>query len=514
LANLLELRGITKRFPGVLANDHIDLVFEKGTIHALVGENGAGKSTLMNILYGLYHPDEGEILLNGQPVTFSNPTAAIQHGIGMVHQHFMLVPSFTVYENIVLAAEPKHGLLGMFFDRKKAVKDVLELAEKNGFKIDPQARVRNLPVGAQQRIEILKTLYRGADILILDEPTAVLTPQETKELFVILRGLVDAGKTIIFITHKLEEVMEISDHVTVMRAGRVTMDKPISETSISEMARTMVGREVFLEMKKKPVALSDVKLSVNNLWVADDRGMLAVKGLNFEIRGGEILGVAGVAGNGQTELVEAVTGLRKVELGHVQIEGKETTGHSPMAIREAGLAHIPEDRYKRGVAGAASVEENSIMFFHHKAPISKGVQIDYAAVAVHAEAMMEKFDVRPRQRKTPAGKLSGGNAQKLIAGREISLDTPVLVASQPTRGLDIGAIEFLHSQIVAARDAGHAVLLVSTELDEVMSLSDRIIVLNEGQLIGEVPAKEATREGLGLLMAGVRAKPKAAGAEQ
>ncbi len=504
MAELLELRGITKRFPGVLANDQVNLTFRKGTIHALVGENGAGKSTLMNIIYGLYHPDEGEILMNGEPVTFHNPTAAIAHGIGMVHQHFMLVPAFTVYENIILAAEPRRGFMHAFLDRKKAIKQVEELATRNGFKIDPNARVRTLPVGTQQRIEILKTLYRGAEILILDEPTAVLTPQETKELFVILRGLVDAGKTIIFITHKLEEVMEISDHVSVMRHGRVTMDKPTKETSIREMAQTMVGREVFLEMKKKPVDPGEVQLSVKNLWVADDRAVLAVRGISFEIRGGEILGVAGVAGNGQSELVEAIAGLRHTEQGKVKVAGQDVTNATPFAIRQTGLAHIPEDRYKRGVAGGASAEENAIMFFHNTSPISKGVQIDYVAAAAHAEEIMEKFDVRPRQRMTKAGQFSGGNAQKLIAGREISLNKPVLIASQPTRGLDIGAIEFLHSQIVAARDAGHAVLLVSTELDEVMSLSDRIIVLNEGKLIGEVSGQAADRETLGLMMAGVR----------
>jgi general nucleoside transport system ATP-binding protein len=504
VAPRLELRLITKRFPSVLANDQVSLTVQKGTIHALVGENGAGKSTLMNILYGLYHPDAGEILLDGKPVTIASPTHAIGHGIGMVHQHFMLVPSFTVYENVVLAMEPRRGPFGWFIDRPKALADVAELARQNGFKIDPHAKVRNLSVGTQQRVEILKALYRGADILILDEPTAVLTPQETRELFVILRGLVDSGKTILFITHKLEEVMAISDHVTVMRQGKVTMSKPTRETAIPEIARMMVGRDVLLEVPKKPLNAGEPKLSVRNLWVADDRGLLAVKGVSLNVRAGEIVGIAGVAGNGQSELVEAITGLRPTLAGQITVCDQDVTGKAPLAIRSAGLAHIPEDRFKRGVAGAASVAENAAMIFHARPEFAKDLSMDYAAVAAHAEAVLEKFDVRPRDPGVKAGQLSGGNVQKLIAGREISLGTPVLIAAQPTRGVDLGAIEFLHRRLVAMREAGHAVLLISTELDEIMSLSDRILVMCEGEVTGEVAGPEATPEALGLLMAGVR----------
>jgi len=501
---VLELHDITKRFPAILANDRVSIKVKRGSIHALVGENGAGKSTLMNILYGLYQPDSGRIVLDGKPLEISSPTAAIAKGIGMVHQHFMLVPAFTVYENIVLAAEPKRGPFGLIFDRKRAIEEVAQLARKNGFKIDPEARVRDLSVGTQQRVEILKALYRGADILILDEPTAVLTPQETVELFQILRAMAAAGKTIIFITHKLEEVMRISDDVTVMRLGKVTMSKAIVDTSIPEIARTMVGREMFLKVDKPPAVLGKTTLQVENLWVADDRGLLAVRGIGFEVKAGEIVGIAGVAGNGQSELVEALTGLRRTEAGQVTIAGTDVTGKSPMAVRNAGLAHIPEDRFLRGVAKEATVEENAAMIFHNRAAFKRGLSLNLAQTTAHAEAILERFDVRPRNSAVKAGQLSGGNAQKVIVGREISLATPVLIAAQPTRGLDVGAIEFIHKQLIEMRNAGHAVLLISTELDEIRGLADRILVIYEGQVMGEFAGDQADNETLGLLMAGVK----------
>jgi simple sugar transport system ATP-binding protein len=507
LAPMLQMKGITKRFPAVLANDHVDISVEKGEILALVGENGAGKSTLMNILYGLYQADEGEILFNGQPIRMADPMEAIKHGIGMVHQHFMLVNSFTVYENIILAAEPKKGTS---IDRNTAIAQVQELAKKNGFQIDPKARIRNLSVGTQQRVEILKTLYRGAELLILDEPTAVLTPQETVELFEILKTLKKQGKSIIFITHKLEEVMAISDQVTVMRLGKVTMTKATKDTNIAEIARSMVGREVFLNIKRGPYKPGADILEVKNLWAGDDRGLLALKGLDFAVRSGEIVGIAGVAGNGQTELVEVLAGLRPSLAGEVVVEGKNVTNGTPLQVREAGVAHIPEDRYKRGLAGGATVEENTIMFKHNTAPIRKGMLIDDDARRNYAEDLIAKFDVRPANRKVKAGSLSGGNAQKVIVGRELGLETPFMIAAQPTRGLDIGAIEFIHTKLMDMRDRGGAVLLVSTELDEVMSLSDRILVMYEGQIMGEVD-RNATEEEIGLLMAGIRPTEKAEG---
>lgn len=500
---MLEMLAITKRFPAVLANDQVDLRVRRSSIHALVGENGAGKSTLMNVLYGLYRQDAGQIRLDGKPIEISSPTDAIAHGIGMVHQHFMLVPSFTVYENIVLAAEPRKGPFGLTFDRRKAIADVSALARRNGFKIDPTERIRDLSVGTQQRVEILKALHRGADILILDEPTAVLTPQETVELFEILRGMARAGKTIIFITHKLEEVMRLSDDVTVMRMGRVTMSKPTQETSIPEIARTMVGREVFLDVDKPAMEPGAPLLQVRNLWVADDRALLAVRGVSFDVRAGEIVGIAGVAGNGQTQLVEALTGLRQAETGQVRVAGQDVSRKSPGVIRAAGLAHIPEDRFHRGVAPMATVEENTAMIFHDRPEFNRGVHVNFAARAQHAESLVERFDVRPRDRSVKAGQLSGGNAQKVIVGREVSLDTPVLIAAQPTRGLDVGAIEFIHQQLVEMRNRGRAVLLISTELDEVRALSDRILVIYEGQIMGEFDSS-ASDEELGLLMAGVQ----------
>ncbi len=501
LAPLLEMRGITKRFPSVLANNNVSISLQQGEILALVGENGAGKSTLMNILYGLYQPDQGEIWYQGRPVGIENPMNAIELGIGMVHQHFMLIPSFTVYENIVLGAEPSRG---MRLNRRQAIDEVRDLAKKNGFNIDPMARVRNLDVGTQQRVEILKALYRGAELLVLDEPTAVLTPQETQELFGILRGLTAQGKSIIFITHKLEEVMAVSDQVIVMRQGQVTMAKPTRETSVREIANSMVGREVLFDVQRQPAQPAGSVLEVTDLWAGDDRGLLALKGLNFQVRAGEIVGIAGVAGNGQTELIEVLAGLREALKGRVSIGGEAVTNLSPLAIRERGLAHIPEDRYLHGLAGRVSVEENVIMFRHNQAPFKKGLFIDEQERARFADELMESFDVRPRNRLVPAGSLSGGNAQKMIVGREMLMDKPFLIAAQPTRGIDVGAIEFIHQLLVKQRDQGKAILLVSTELEEILGLSDRILVMYEGEIMGEVPGDEATPERLGLLMAGLK----------
>lgn len=501
LAPLLEMKGITKRFPSVLANSNVSISLQQGEILALVGENGAGKSTLMNILYGLYQPDQGEIWYRGNRVEIEDPMNAIALGIGMVHQHFMLIPSFTVYENVILGAEPTHG---MRLNRRRAIEDVQDLAKKNGFNIDPMTRVRNLDVGTQQRVEILKALYRGAELLVLDEPTAVLTPQETQELFGILRGLTAQGKSIIFITHKLEEVMAVSDQVIVMRQGQVTMAKATKETSVREIANSMVGREVLFDISKPPAQPGAPVLEVDDLWAGDDRGLLALKGLEFKVRAGEIVGIAGVAGNGQTELIEVLAGLRETLKGRVSISGQVVTNLRPLAIREKGLAHIPEDRYLHGLAGRVSVEENVIMFRHNHAPFKKGLFIDEKERARFADELMESFDVRPRDKTVPAGSLSGGNAQKMIVGREMLMDKPFLIAAQPTRGIDVGAIEFIHELLIKQRDQGKAILLVSTELEEILTLSDRILVMYEGEIMGEVPGDEATPERLGLLMAGLK----------
>jgi general nucleoside transport system ATP-binding protein len=496
----VRMSGITKQFPGVLANDHVDLEVRAGEIHALVGENGAGKSTLMNILYGLIHPDSGEILINGKAARITGPRDAIAQGIGMVHQHFMLIPVFTVGENIMLGREPVAA--GGIYDTAKARREIQEMTRKYGLALDPDARTGELPVGLQQRVEIVKVLYRGAGILILDEPTGVLTPQETKELFVVLRDLVKAGKTIIFISHKLREVLEISDRITVMRRGKVVGHLITKDTNQAEIATAMVGRAVLLRVDKKPAKPGAVTFKVENLSALSDRGVPALQGVSFELRQGEILGVAGVEGNGQSELVEVLAGTRKASGGKILLGDKDVTAYDARDEREAGIAHIPEDRRGAGLVLNYSIAENLILgrqrnsrfAWHH-------VLLLLDAIRKWATRLVKEFDIRTPSIEVPACALSGGNQQKIIVAREMASQPRVLLASQPTRGVDIGAIEFIHRRIVAERDGGAAVLLVSAELDEVRSLSDRIAVMYEGRIVSVEPA-DSPEERLGLLMLG------------
>jgi general nucleoside transport system ATP-binding protein len=499
---LLELSGITKRFPGVLANDHISLTLEPGEIHALLGENGAGKTTLMNILYGLYHPDEGKILVRGQEVRMSNPEEAIRLGIGMVHQHFMLVPVFTVAENVMLGVETlKNGIL---LDRSRVAERIREISEQYGLLVDPNAFVKDLAVGVQQRVEILKILYRHADILILDEPTAVLTPQEVEDLFKVVRELVARGVSVIFISHKLKEVMEIANRITVLRDGRVVGTTRPSETDPPTLARMMVGRAVILTVDKQPAKPGEVVLHVEDLQVFDDRRQTAVKGVSFDVRAGEILGVAGVQGNGQTELVEALTGLRAISGGKTRIGGHDTTRATPREILETGVAHVPEDRQLDGLVLSYPVADNLVLNTYYLAPFATGTVMHEGAIIATAEKLVGEFDIRTPNVMTLASTLSGGNQQKVIVAREFSRPIKLLIASQPTRGLDVGSIEYIHRRLVEKRDQGCAVLLVSPELDEIMSLSDRIAVMYRGQIMDILPADTVTPERLGLLMAGVR----------
>ncbi len=504
----LEAKGITKAFPGVLANDHVDFQLEKGKIHALLGENGAGKTTLMNILYGLYRPDEGQIFVDGTSVRLNSPNDAIKLGIGMVHQHFMLVPVMTVAENMMLGTESVKKGTGWwgplsFLDRRRVEKDTRHLSEKYNLNVDPTIPVHMLPVGVQQRVEILKALYRKADILILDEPTAVLTPQEAEELFVIMRSLRDQGVSIIFITHKLKEVFAVADRITVMRAGKVVGHTTPAEATESLLASMMVGREVLLTVKKGPAHPTETVLDVQDLQVKDERGLLAVRNATFQVRQGEVLGIAGVQGNGQTELVEALTGLRKPEAGHVLMAGNDITNDSPRKILETGVSHIPEDRRKRGLVLSYSIADNMVLCTYYKPPFARGVIMFQEAINAQAKRLVKEFDVRAPSIYTQAGTLSGGNQQKVIVARELSRPYNLLVAAQPTRGLDVGSIEFIHKRVIEQRDAGHAVLLVSAELDEILSLSDRVAVMYKGEIIGVVPIEEATRENIGLLMAGI-----------
>ncbi|HXG75614.1 MAG TPA: ABC transporter ATP-binding protein [Gaiellaceae bacterium] len=496
---VLELRGITKQFPGVLANDHVDFDLRRGEVHALLGENGAGKSTLMNILYGLYQPDEGEILIHGERVRIDSPREAIERGIGMVHQHFMLIPVMTVAENIVLAAEPTTG--GVFLDFAAANRRVADIAAQFNFAIDPEARVENISVGQQQRVEILKALYRRADILILDEPTAVLTPQEAQELFEILRGLVREGMSIIFISHKLNEVLEIADRITVLRRGRKIETLPAEGATEAGLARLMVGREVLLRVDKKPAAPGAVLLDVQDLHVLDDRGLPAVRGVSFQVREGEIVGIAGVDGNGQTELVEALTGLRPVAGGRFSLDGRDLTGASTSRILDAGVGHIPEDRQRRGLVLEFTLAENLALHDFDRSPNSRFGWLRPARLLERARRVLAEFDVRGGGPETPARALSGGNQQKVVVAREVSADPRLLIAAQPTRGLDVGAIEFVHRRLVEERDEGRGVLLVSLELEEVLSLSDRILVMYEGEIVGEF-GPDASEEELGVAMLG------------
>lgn len=495
----LEVRNITKRFPGVLANDQVNLILKKGEIHALLGENGAGKSTLMNIIYGLYSPDEGEIYIDGKLSKIANPHDAIHKGIGMVHQHFMLVPVFTVTENIILGSEVTRGTS---LDIRTARKQIRELSHSYGLDVDPDAIVEDLPVGIQQRVEILKALYRDAKILVLDEPTAVLTPQEAEDLFKIMRQLAARGVSIIFISHKLKEVLAISNDITVMRRGRVVGSTTPAETDENGLASMMVGRDVLLTVDKEPAQPAEVVLSVTNLSVKDERGVETVRNISFEVRAGEILGIAGVQGNGQTELAEALTGLRAFEKGTIRLSEHGIPPINPRFLIEHGMAHIPEDRQKHGLVMPFSVADNEVLCTYYIAPFANGFQRNDRAIADNAKELIKRFDIRTPGPNVPAGNLSGGNQQKVIVAREFSRPVKLLIANQPTRGLDVGSIEYIHNQIIEMRDRGIGVIVISAELDEIMSLADRIAVMFHGEIVGILDPETVTREELGLYMAG------------
>ncbi|TCI27388.1 ABC transporter ATP-binding protein [Exiguobacterium sp. SH3S2] len=497
---VIEMLNIRKEFGTFVANDNITLQLRKGEIHALLGENGAGKSTLMNVLFGLYQPEGGEIRVRGEKVNIENPNIANELGIGMVHQHFMLVEKFTVTENIILGSEPRSGLT---VDRATARKKVMDISEQYGLRIDPDAKIEDISVGMQQRVEILKTLYRGAEILIFDEPTAVLTPQEIQELIQIMKRLIEEGKSIILITHKLKEIMQVADRCTVIRRGRyigtVEVDETVNEDSLAEM---MVGREVNFDAEYSKADPQQVVLDVQQLVVKDSRGLKVVEGLDLQIRSGEILGIAGIDGNGQTELIEALSGLKKPEAGKILLNGKDVTGFTPRKVTESGVGHIPQDRHKHGLVLDYSIRDNMVLQTYYKEPFSKRGLMNYKAVAEKAKALIEKFDVRTPSIDVPARALSGGNQQKAIIAREVDRSPDLLIAAQPTRGLDVGAIEFIHEQLIKEREKGRAVLLISFELEEILHVSDRIAVLYEGKIVGIRDPKETTEQELGFLMAG------------
>ncbi len=498
---ILQLKGISKRFPGVLANDHIDLTLNKGEILALLGENGAGKSTLMNILYGLYQPDEGEIIIEGEKVEINAPTDAIEAGIGMVHQHFMLIPVFTVAENVMLGQESiKYG---DFLDRADAAKKIKEIAENFSLIVNPSDLIRDLPVGVQQKVEIIKLLYRKAEILIFDEPTAVLTPQEADDLFNIMRSLSKQGKSIIFITHKLREVLEVADRIMVIRRGAVVGETTPQAADKNSLAALMVGREVNLAVEKEISKPGEVVLQVDNLIVADKFQNVIVDHVSLDVHAGEIVGIAGVQGNGQTELVEAITGLRKTASGNISLLGQDITKASPRKITELGSAHVPEDRQADGLVLPFPTAENLVLCTYYKEPFSKGVILQYKTILDHADQLISDFDIRTPSALTPVSNLSGGNQQKVIIARELSRQIQFLMASQPTRGLDVGSIEYIHKRIVQKRDEGCAVLLVSPELDEIMELSDRIAVMYRGKIFAVVQSNQVSKEQVGCMMAGI-----------
>lgn len=496
---VLQAKGLTKRFPGVLANDQVDLTLHHGEILALLGENGAGKSTLMNMLYGLYQPDEGEIWIKGEKVDLGGPRDAIDRGVGMVHQHFQLVPVMTVAENVMLGAEITRG--GRL-DHRGAVRRVRELSEQYGLQVDPTAVVEDLPVGTQQRVEIIKALYRDAEILILDEPTAVLTPQEANELFRIMEELSEEGVSIIFITHKLKEVLAVADRIGVLRGGKMVGTADPETATEASLAEMMVGRKVILQVEKAEAHPETPVLQVTDLRVRDDRDHLVVEDVSLEVRAGEILGIAGVQGNGQRELVEALTGIRPVESGRIVIDGVASTNFNPRRVTELGVAHIPEDREKHGLVMPYTLADNMVLNNYYKEPYASGLVLHHDAINQRGQKLVKEFDVRTPSVFTPASNLSGGNKQKVIVAREFSRPVKLLIAAQPTRGIDVGSIEFIHKQIVAQRDEGIAVLLVSAELDEVLGLSDRVAVMFDGQIVKTLDATEATRERVGLLMAG------------
>jgi simple sugar transport system ATP-binding protein len=497
----VHLDGITKRFPGVVANDDVDLAVEKGTVHALLGENGAGKTTLMNVLYGLYQPTEGTVNVHGEAKQFDSPRDAIDEGVGMIHQHFMLVDPMTVTENITLGNEPRKWL-GLTVDREQSRQQVRELSERYGFDVDPDARIEDVGVGVQQRVEILKALYRGADVLILDEPTAVLTPQEVEDLFRVLEELTDQGKTIIFITHKLGEAMEAADEITVLREGKNVGTVPADDITREELAEMMVGREVLLDLDREPAEPGRSVLDVEDLVVEDDRGVRAVDGVSLDVRAGEVLGIAGVDGNGQSELVEAITGLQVPDEGTITYDGVDRTTDSRRERIDAGMAYIPEDRQERGLVMDFDLVENGLLGSQHAADYTSNGRIDWDYTRDHAEEIIEEYDVRPPNADAHAKSLSGGNQQKFVVGREFARDPRLVVASHPTRGVDVGSMEFIHDRINALREAGRAVLLISSNLDEVQSLSDRLAVIYEGDIVDVVDPERVTEEQLGLLMAG------------
>jgi simple sugar transport system ATP-binding protein len=498
---VLEARGITKTFPGVVANQDIDFTLYRGEVHCLLGENGAGKSTLMNVIFGLYRPDAGELRVEGEPVAFDSSSDAIARGIGMVHQHFQLIPVFTVAENIVLGNELRRGVL---LDLDAARRRIIELGERYGLAVDPDARVEDLSVGEQQRVELVKALFREADILILDEPTAVLTPGEVDEFFGVVRSLVEQGKSIVFITHKLREVLAVADRITVLRDGRLVGSADPESATQQRLANLMVGRDVIFEVEKGPARPQEPRLRVEHLVVRDDRGIATVRDLGFEVRAGEIFGVAGVEGNGQRELVEALAGMRTPEAGTIRIDGTDTTHATPREVSEMGVGHVPEDRNKHGLIGTFSVADNLVLNNYFKRPFAQRFVRNRRPVREHAAALVDHYDIRTPGVEVPVDNLSGGNQQKVIIARELSGEPRLLLVAQPTRGLDVGSVEFIHRRIVEMRDHGIAVLLVSAELDEILSLSDRIGVLYRGELVGEFDRADATRERLGLLMASGR----------
>jgi general nucleoside transport system ATP-binding protein len=505
---VIEMLNIRKEFPGIVANDNITLQVEKGEIHALLGENGAGKSTLMNVLFGLYQPEKGEIRVEGKAEKITDPNVANDLGIGMVHQHFMLVDKFTVTENIILGSEPKKtGKI----DMAKAVNDVKKISEQYGLAVDPLAKIEDISVGMQQRVEILKTLYRGANILIFDEPTAVLTPQEIKELVQIMKRLIAEGKSIILITHKLKEIMEVCDRCTVIRRGKGIGTVNVSETNEEQLASMMVGREVNFKVDKKEANPEQPVLEIKNLEVKDARNVSAVKGLNLDVRAGEIVGIAGVDGNGQSELIEAITGLRNTAAGEIHLNNKNVANLPPRKIIESGVGHIPEDRHKHGLILDFSIGENMVLQTYYQQPYSKAGVLNYKKIFEKAKSLIASYDVRTPSEYTPARALSGGNQQKAIIAREVDRSPDLLIAAQPTRGLDVGAIEFIHSKLIEERDKGRAVLLISFELDEIMNVSDRIAVIYEGEIVAVVDPKETDEQQLGLLMAGSKATGTKAG---
>ncbi|MBP3952556.1 ABC transporter ATP-binding protein [Bacillus suaedae] len=496
---VIEMNNIRKEFPGIVANDNITLQVKKGEIHALLGENGAGKSTLMNVLFGLYQPEKGEIIVRGEKINISDPNVANRLGIGMVHQHFMLIEKFTVTENIILGNEPKKATL---VDIKKAAKEVEEISNRYGLKVDPYAKIEDISVGMQQRVEILKTLYRGAEILIFDEPTAVLTPQEINELMAIMKVLVSEGKSIILITHKLKEIMAVCDRCTVIRRGKGIGTVDVSESDPDKLAAMMVGREVNFSVEKEEAKPKQVVLAVSNLTVKDSRGIKAVNNLSLDIKSGEIVGLAGVDGNGQSELIEAISGLRKAESGSITLNDKEITNLAPRKVTESGIGHIPEDRHKHGLVLDFSVGENMAIQTYYRKPLSKKGVLNYQEIYKKARALIEAYDVRTPSEYTAARALSGGNQQKAIIAREVDRSPDFLIAAQPTRGLDVGAIESIHSRLISERDKGRAVLLMSLELDEILNVSDRIAVMYEGEIVAIVDGDKTNEQELGLLMAG------------